>query len=140
MVIVSSQCVRVFRTLILLFLVLSLSIPRGVFTLVSSVPSIIEHYNHHREVIGNVSLIDFINQHISESNHPEFEKQHPDHHKLPFNQHIPGSGYFTTYLPQVNTVDFTCVAALPVSIAVSRTEQFFSSDVSGKIWQPPKHS
>jgi len=124
------------RTIIILLAIL-LTIPKDVFRFLVGIPAIIEHFHYHNAE-HQLSFIEFIEAHTSDSNHHHHTNKNA-HDNLPFNhQHTSDCNQILAY------IGFPHIIKLRVQFPVSApekimTNQFFLSAGNFRsIWQPPK--
>ena len=99
-------------------------------------PALFKHYNSHRSVNSELSLIDFLELHYSNRSH--HDQDHNEHHKLPFNDHHSTAG----------AVCFYCVSERSFTLSVryfpiGQTNQtvyrsIVEEDIAINVWQPPR--
>lgn len=128
------------KNILVIILTLSLAVPGRVMVFVLDLPVIVKHFNHHRES-EFVSFIDFIHEHSANNNHPEHEKNHPDHGKLPFHQDqsVDGHKNLISYQFDFKTGQ-VFIAPLSTQLKFFSQTLFPNSLYKKGIWHPPKYS
>ncbi|CAN5586299.1 hypothetical protein BH11BAC2_BH11BAC2_05470 [soil metagenome] len=112
--------------------------PKDILQLVVGIPAIIHHYHHHEEQ-GQVSFIDFINDHITDSDH--HEKDDLDHEKLPFShQHTSECNQLLTFVSFSHKLNLKLQVPHSLDIKILTKSFFPDCEFFKSIWQPPKIS
>lgn len=126
------------KDILLIVLVLGLTVPKGIFHFVIHLPDLVEHYYEHKTENEQVSLLDFIAEHIGQPNHEHTDKH--AHDDLPFNhQHTSDYNQSWTAILFFNkeTLKHSPTSSLE---KITTCQCFHSSEFSQSIWQPPKMS
>jgi hypothetical protein len=107
----------------------------GVVELVK-LPALFQHYQKHRQLNTELSLLRFWEMHYADKSH--HSQDHKEHHKLPFTDHQTpislASIYFEGYRSGHLTVNLFHIGQANQSIYHSIVEE----DITVMVWQPPR--
>ncbi|MEP7265780.1 MAG: hypothetical protein ABI772_14845 [Bacteroidota bacterium] len=123
-----------------ILLAIVLTVPKDVLHFVVGIPAILHHFKHHNEEHGQISFIDFINEHASGTDLHHDRDDH-EHDNLPFNhQHTSDCNPTLTYIPFFHSINLKIQFPLSSQVKIV-TKQFFpGSEFFKSVWQPPKIS
>lgn len=104
---------------------------------VLKLPMLIQHYTEHENLEKNISFLDFLKEHYSNtSQHGDYDHHH--HDSLPFKSTISHGSIVITMTPplslKLERLEFT---SDKIKIPAYKNERFDNNYLS-KIWQPPR--
>lgn len=124
------------KKIFILFLILVIAFPGQTATTFSFIPKFIEHYQHHNKAHHRISLLGFIEEHLSD--HQHHDSNHDHHDDCPLNQKHSVVQFVylfkrihTGIVPQVYPSELNEKALLPAY-------HFTFSEYNESIWEPPK--
>ncbi|ANH83118.1 hypothetical protein A8C56_20945 [Niabella ginsenosidivorans] len=111
-------------------------LPNPVLLYVVHIPDLIDHFQLHQKEFGQVSVIDFVMEHLGDEQHHHHNAH--AHDRLPFNHHTishsPTPAFFTGF----NDSDFRLQKPVDVSPKIMPHLHFYSTAYIPAVWQPPK--
>lgn len=127
------------KNILLIVLVLGLTVPKGFWHFAIHIPAFVEHFHHHNEEHGHISVLDFIAEHTTDNDH--HRKGHHDHNNLPLHHnHSSDSNQTLTFFSFPHRENTFLMCFLSSSSKIITRQFFHSSEFLQTIWQPPKMS
>lgn len=129
---------RLTKHIVIIFFALGLIIPKDAMRFVVGFPAILAHFHHHNEVHGQISFVDFMKEHFSDTEQTQGKHDH-EHDNLPFNHHHSSDcNQSHNYIPFSCDVNLKSQFLFSSQAKIIAKKYFFGSEFFDSIWQPPK--
>lgn len=128
------------KKFLVFLLIFGMTVPKDVLVFAMDVPVIFQHFKHH-QAYEQISFLDFVKEHSSDHNHPEQEKNHPDHNKLPFShQHSTDCNQGQTLFVLCQDSFLNSDTPISTKVIIATKTSFIGTQYVNNIWQPPQFS